>query len=142
MTDAEILKEAFEGAHFSKIAELSFSLEIAKADEEVSEDEKIFINQKLDISNENEFIAKKIQGNPKLYGAYTALLKDFFRNDQPLLRNLIINLFVVAEVDGKVSYEELEAIRKISNELGMAEDVFKKYKMRNTSVLLITATGL
>lgn len=126
MTNAEILKEAFEGADFFKVAEFSLSLEIAKADEEVSDDEKIFINRKIGISKESEFIALKIQENPKLYGAYKALLKDFFKNDQPSLRVLLINLFAVAEVDGKVSYDELEAIRKISKELGMSEDVFKK----------------
>ena len=128
MDSAEILQEAFESPEFLEIAEFMFSMEVAGSDENITSKEKELINDKLNISEANKFISSKILEDQKLYDAYKTLIKDHLKKDELLARSLVTNLFFVAEVDGKVSYEELEAINKISSDIGLTKDIFEEIK--------------
>ncbi|MGB1158917.1 MAG: TerB family tellurite resistance protein [Porticoccaceae bacterium] len=127
-SDAEIIKIAFESREFLSIAEFLFLTDVAMSDGEKSKNERVYLNEKIEISDEAKFIGKQIHKNDEVYRVFKELIRGHIQNNELLVRNLIGNLFYIAEADGTVSFDEIEMISRISNDLGISKKLFEEIK--------------
>lgn len=123
-SDEELLKNAFESSEFIGIAEYLFAMDVANADGITSDDEVLYLSGELQVSEESKFISEKILNDEVLYLSYKNLIKNYLKTDKIRAQNLVVNLFYIAEVDGKVCFEELEVIRRIASDIGISKESF------------------
>jgi uncharacterized tellurite resistance protein B-like protein len=128
-SDTEIIKIAFESREFLSIAEFLFSTDVAMSDGEKSKNERVYLNENIEISDEAKLIGKQIRKNDEVYRVFKELIRGHIKNNELLIRNLIENLFYIAEADGTVSFDEIEVISHISNDLGISKKLFEEIKM-------------
>ena len=123
-SDKELLKNAFESLEFIGIAEYLFAMDVANADGITSDDEVLYLTEELLVSEESKFISERILSDEVLYLSYKHLIKNYLKTDNVRAQNLVVNLFYIAEVDGKVCFEELEVIRGIASDIGVSKASF------------------
>lgn len=123
-SDEELLKNAFESKEFIGIAEYLFAMDVANADGITSDDEVLYLTEELLVSEESKLISEKILNDEVLYLSYKNLIKNYLKTDNARAQDLVVNLFYIAELDGKVCFEELEVIRGIANDIGVSKASF------------------
>ena len=114
------------------IALIILTAKLAKADGHVSKEELIAIKDKLKIPEHEidqvEKIFNKAKEDSLGYEPYAQQITQIYRNNPPVLDEVINILFYIAEADSKVSDSELSMIRNIAKIFGLSESQFEGIK--------------
>ena len=114
------------------IALIIRTAKLAKADGYVSKEALIAIKDKLKIPEHEidqvEKIFNKAKEDSLGYEPYAQQITQIYRNNPPVLDEVINILFYIAEADSKVSDSELTMIRNIAKIFGLSESQFEGIK--------------
>jgi len=106
------------------------SAKIAKADGQVTKDEIFAFKEKFNIpKNEMPEVGKIFNEAKKSKDGYEEIAKQvglLFLDNKILLKELLNNLFYIAESDGNISLQEIEMLKSISNSFGLSDDSFQR----------------
>ena len=119
------------------IGVIALSAKMAKADGIVSHQELDAFKKGL-IINQNElkdvekvwnFAKKSVHG----FESYARQLAKLFKPNSSILENLIHLLFSIAKSDGRITIEEIEFLKKVSDIFGFDEKKFNLFKEIHTN---------
>ena len=119
---------AAQGQKVFALSLIVLSAKLSKADGQVSREELIAVKDKLKIPEHELDQVGKIFNKAKEesvgYEPYAKQIAHFYNGHINILEEVINTLFYIAEADGKVSNEEFEMIKHISQIFGLNEIEF------------------
>ncbi|MGE0116549.1 MAG: TerB family tellurite resistance protein [Dongiaceae bacterium] len=114
------------------IAVIALGAKMAKADGTVTRDEIDAFKQVFRIPDEEMKNVGRIfdqaRKSPLGFEAYAGQIAHMFRNQRPVLEELLDGLFHIAKADGRVPAEELDYLKKVAGIFGFGERDFERIR--------------
>ena len=125
----EMIIELFSLENFFDAATYILLVRIANADGKFTSDEaELIMKDLVQLSDEEVFLCKEFMKRKTHFKLIIKLILRRYSNNTELVEEIINNLFYVAEIDGNLSTEEFDEIKKIAKLLGIKNDVFQLIK--------------